>query len=261
MASYPFYNPAPVFMDQFGLKPSAGGFLYFYDKGTTTPRNTWSDSGLTILNTNPVPLDSSGRANVNIWCDGEYTVVQKDAANVVIATRDFNNGATGGFVIPQPLVAGTFLGTDGSIGIWDSIRQMPDPTGSDGKVPVATGGTYVLQSFPTIPTQPVVTDNSLQIGNIKQQWGAGSVPATGGAAISNVTINFPTAYLSPPSCQVSINRGSGVVPAGFIGCLGWSASTTQLTVYFDLNITQTGSQYNLVSPVPISWLAVGKVAT
>lgn len=260
MASYRLFNPAPVFLDLLGLDPCAGGSLSFYDKGTTTPRNTWSDSGLTILNPNPVPLDSSGRANMNIWLDGAYSITLRDAANVVIWTRDVDSGVAAGLTIP-PLVSGQFLTNDGSILQWNSVRQLPDPTGSDGKVPVATGGNYVLQSFPTIPAQPVVTDNSIQIGNIKDQWGNGSIPATGGAAISSVVINFPTPYLTVPNCSVNINRSSGVVAAGFIGCLGYTASTTQLTVFFDLNITQTGSSYNLVSPVPITWRAVGKVAT
>lgn len=254
-----FYDPNPVYFDLLSNQPVAGGFLQFYEIGTTTPKLTWSDQGLTIPNANPVPLDSSGRANVNIWLSGSYSVRLTNSLGAVIWTRDVSDGSTGQAVIP-PMEAGKFLTNDGSVYLWGDVLQLPDPTGSDGKVPVASGGVYVLQSFPTYPTVPVVTDNSVKTGNILHQWGFGSIPASG-TKVATVTINFPTAYVANPYCTVGINRGSGVVAAGFIGCLGWTASTTQLTIAWDLNIVQTGSEYNLTSPIPIQWSAIGKVAS
>lgn len=259
MASYRFYDPAPVFLDVLGLEPCAGGNLSFYDIGTTVPRGTWSDSDATIPNPNPVPLDSSGRANMNIWLSGAYSVVLRDSTGVVVWTRDVDSGVEDGLTIP-PLSSGLFLSNDGSNLLWDSVRQLPDPSGSDGKVPVAAGDTYVLQSFPTIPSQPVVTDNSIKIGNILDQWGTGTIPASG-TKVATTVITFPTPYISPPNAQVGVAQGSGVVAAGFIGCVGWTTSTTQLTVAWDLNVPDNGSQFNLVSPIPITWRAVGKVAS
>jgi hypothetical protein len=256
--SSPFYDPAPVFLDNNG-DPVAGGFLAFYEKGTTTPKLTWSDEALTIPNPNPVPLDSAGRPNNNIWIKGSYSVRLTNNLGAMVWTRDINDGSSGQTAIP-PLESGKFLSNDGSTLLWDAILQLPDPTGSDGKVPVANGGVYVLQSFPTYPTVPVVTDNSVKTGNILHQWGAGSIPASG-TKVATTTINFPAAYVANPYCTVGINRGSGVVAAGFIGCLGWTASTTQLTISWDLNIVQTGSEYNLTSPIPIQWSAIGKVAS
>lgn len=52
-------DPHPQFIDGTG-KPLAGGFLYTYQAGTTTPLNTYVDSTGTIQNTNPIPLDSTG---------------------------------------------------------------------------------------------------------------------------------------------------------------------------------------------------------
>lgn len=259
MASFRFYDPAPVNMNLLATFPAAGGSLAFYEIGTTTPKNTWSDRDLTILNTNPVALDSSGRANVNIWLDGAYSVTLRDSNNVVIWTRDVDSGVEDGLSIP-PLVANQWLTNDGSSLQWGTFFQLPDPTGSDGKIPVASGGGYVLQAQQTIPTQPVVTDNSIKIGNILDQWGTGSIAASG-TQLASTTITFPTPYIVPPNATVSIAKGSGVVTAGFIGCLGWTTSITAITVYWDLNITQVGSQYNLVTPIPLTWRAVGKVAS
>ncbi len=259
-----FYDPNPVYFDTLSNQPVAGGFLQFYDQGTTNPRMTWSDQGLTIPNTNPVPLDSSGRANVNIWLSGSYTVRLTDILGAVIWTRDVNDGSVGNNVFPT-LEAGKFLTNDGSVVLWADIIQLPDPTGSDGKMVVASGGGYVLQAQPTAPVSPiVVTDTSVKyVGTssvILEQWGAGSIPASGSKVASTV-ITFPAAYVTPPTASVGIARGSGVVAAGFIGCLGWTTSTTQLTINWDLNIANNGTEYNLTSPIPVTWRAIGKVAS
>jgi len=46
--------------------PAAGHLLYFYEAGSSTPKDTYSDVDLAIghANTNPVELDASGRAVV-----------------------------------------------------------------------------------------------------------------------------------------------------------------------------------------------------
>ncbi len=59
-------NAQQQFCDSNGV-PLASGSVYFYEPGTTTPKNTWADQDLTTLNTNPVVLDSAGRAT--IWGD------------------------------------------------------------------------------------------------------------------------------------------------------------------------------------------------
>lgn len=260
MSAFRFYNPAPVFLDLLGLEPVAGGFLYFYDKGTTTPRLTWSDQGLSIPNTNPVALDSSGRSNTNIWLDGEYTVVLKSATNLTIWTRDVASGVADSLAIPTPLPSGQWLTNDGTNLLWGTFFMLPDPTGSDGFTVTASGGGYVLTApAAASPNIPVVTSNSVKTGTILDQWGTGTIPASG-TQVATATINFPTPYATTPVVTVGINRGSGVVAAGFIGCLGWTASTTGIAVAWDLNITQSGSQYNLVAPIPISWRAIGTVA-
>jgi hypothetical protein len=57
--------PAPKFvgLDNSG-NPISGGKLCAYSAGTTTPLATYTDSALSVANTNPVILDSAGRATV-----------------------------------------------------------------------------------------------------------------------------------------------------------------------------------------------------
>jgi hypothetical protein len=54
-------NGKQQFLDSNG-SPLAGGFVYHYVPGTTTPSPTYVDPGLTVLNTNPIILDAAGRA-------------------------------------------------------------------------------------------------------------------------------------------------------------------------------------------------------
>lgn len=67
--------------------PLNGGKLYTYSAGTTTPKATYTDNTGSTANSNPIILDSSGRAS--IWLDsGAYKFVLKDSADVTIETKD-----------------------------------------------------------------------------------------------------------------------------------------------------------------------------
>lgn len=78
--------PAPQqYFDNNG-DPLAGGKVYFYEAGTTTPKNTYTDQGGATPNANPVILDSAGRAS--IWGTGSYKEVVKTSADVTISTKD-----------------------------------------------------------------------------------------------------------------------------------------------------------------------------
>jgi len=258
MAAYRFYNPAPVLMDLLGLQPCAGGSLAFYDLNTTTPRDTWSDSAQTILNTNPVLLDSSGRANTNIWLDGAYSVRLRDAAGQVVWTRDVNSGVTAGLVIPTPLPSGKYLTNDGSNLLWGDFFQLPDPTGSDGKIVVASDGGYVLQAQQTIPPAPVTADKSIRIGKLLDQWGTQTMPATN-AQSASMSFSFPTPYVEVPAIQILITKGGPVVSEGFTGTIKASPSATSVTVDWNTGVDDLRPGLRLTEAFQFSWRAVGKV--
>tara|TARA_R110000868_G_C10972546_1_gene770338 strand:- start:359 stop:1363 length:1005 start_codon:yes stop_codon:yes gene_type:complete len=79
-------NPVPQILDSNG-NPSGGAKVYFFEVGTTTPKNTYSDAGLSIANANPVVADSAGRLP-STFLDGNYKVVAKDSDGVTLWTRD-----------------------------------------------------------------------------------------------------------------------------------------------------------------------------
>lgn len=76
--------PLIQFFGSDGTTPNALGKVYFYQAGTSTPKNTYDQDGAT--NANPVILDPAGRAD--IWINGSYKVVVKTADDVTISTTD-----------------------------------------------------------------------------------------------------------------------------------------------------------------------------
>ena len=77
------------FFDNSGV-PLAGGLLYSYEAGTTTPAPTYTTSQGNIANTNPIVLDAAGRPPSEIWLEGgiQYKLVLKTSAGVLLWTMD-----------------------------------------------------------------------------------------------------------------------------------------------------------------------------
>lgn len=67
--------------------PLAGGSVEFLEAGSSTPKDTFKDLAGTILNTNPVILDTRGEAEIRLG-DGLYKVIVKDSAGVIQHTID-----------------------------------------------------------------------------------------------------------------------------------------------------------------------------
>ena len=67
--------------------PLAGGKLYSYEAGTTTPKATYTDRGALTANANPVILDANGEADVWIG-SGYFKFVLKDSNDVTQWTKD-----------------------------------------------------------------------------------------------------------------------------------------------------------------------------
>lgn len=66
-----------------GGAPLAGGFVYTYVPGTTTPKTTFVDSGQTVPNTNPIQLNANGQGT--IWGpSGSYRQVVTDSVGNTI---------------------------------------------------------------------------------------------------------------------------------------------------------------------------------
>lgn len=74
--------------------PYTSAKAYFYETGTTTAKNTYSNAGLSSANTNPVVADSNGRFGDIYLIAGRYKVVYTTSADVTIDTLDPVDGTS-----------------------------------------------------------------------------------------------------------------------------------------------------------------------
>lgn len=77
------------FLDDSG-DPLAGGLVYAYIAGTTTPKTTYTDSTGNTQNAYPIELDAAGRPPSEIWVESTSSTkfVIADSEDVVIRTYD-----------------------------------------------------------------------------------------------------------------------------------------------------------------------------
>jgi hypothetical protein len=148
--------------------PLAGGTVEFYIPGTTTMKDTYQDSQQVVLNSNPVVLDSAGRAI--IFGSGSYRqVVKDDLGNIVWDTTTgepnagivSSGGTSGGTANAQTLSAGTFEGTDGA------TIQFTAGISNTGPTTLSVGGgspIAVLKNGPSGPVQ--LASGDIVAGNI-----------------------------------------------------------------------------------------------
>lgn len=87
--------------------PMVGGGVQVYLAGTVTPSNTWQNSDLSTLNTNPIVLDSRGECVM--WLDSAltYKFVVSNSLGVEQFTVDNVSGATNSGAVISFIQAGT----------------------------------------------------------------------------------------------------------------------------------------------------------
>lgn len=160
----------------------AGGKVYTYEAGTSTPLATYQDLGGLVANTNPVVLNSAGRANIRLTNAVQYKIILKDADGNTIATQDnvvvgVDPAAT--TTIYEVLV--NYAETPGAQG-WMGGEHFKRPVsfpvdfdGSGGSVITNPGSDYVIS----------VQKNSVEVGTITfDTSGTPTFETTGGATVS-----------------------------------------------------------------------------
>lgn len=268
MAAYQFFNPAPVFFDLLGDDKAAAGSLTFYERGTATPKDTWNSPEQSTLNANPITLDGSGRSPVPIFLDGEYTVACRDSVGAVIWTRDVVPEVSAGTGIPA--LSPGFLTNDGANLLWQDILLLPDPTGNDGKMLVATGSGYTLQPVPEPepPTEPeiVITETvtggtftagtSASTTKFYEEWGTGTLPANPGGTTSQVNIPFANTFKTGTKVRITLTPRT-VQPGGpVVMYLNGEATLSGFTAVGDV-AEGTNASNKMSVATDFDWRAVG----
>ena len=206
------------FLTNTGL-PLAGGLLYTYQAGSSTPLTTYTTINGTIANTNPIVLGTDGRLPSELWLTYGYfyKFVLQDANSNLIASYDNIYGILG----TVPATSSAF--TTGMILLW---------SGSTGSIP---SGFYLCNGSNGTP--------DLRDRFIVGAGGSYTVAQTGGSADSIVVSHNHTATststVTDPGHNHSFNvsnGGSGPVFTQYIGAGGaqqansTTTSTTGITV-------------------------------
>jgi microcystin-dependent protein len=215
--------------------PLAGGYLYTYQAGSTTPVNTYTDNGGTIANTNPIQLGTDGRPPAEIWLTYgvNYKFVLADSTNAVIQTYDNLYGiigvqATSGATIPAGLIS-LWSGSIGSIpsgwNLCDGSNGTPNLTdrfivgaGSTYAVNGAGGATSVTLTTNNMPahthTATVTDPGHTHTSNAQQQNTSNQLAGGGGltTASATATINSATTGISVTNSSTGSGTSFSIVP-------------------------------------------------
>lgn len=262
-------NGEQQFIDNNG-SPLASGTVTFYVPGTTTLKNTWSNSSQTILNTNPVVLDSGGRAV--IYGSGAYRQVVKDQNGNVIwdqLTSDTSSasnlgwGATSsGTANTQTISSGTFTGVDGQtlyfLAGYTNTGAMTlnvNGTGATGVLKDGQGGPVFLTGGEVVAGAIIGVTYSVATGQFhlntnNNQWSPGQI---GQFAMSTC----PSGWVAADGSAVSRT----VTYGGLFAALGTTWGTGDGSTTFNLpdlrGVFLRGTGTNANSTVVAAGGAVG----
>lgn len=166
-----FTLPKQQIVDTIG-RPVSGAKAYFYAPSTTTPKNVYSDAGLTTPHAHPVVADSYGRLPVIYFGSGQYKVVLTTSADVAIYTADNIDPSISSGLSSLPIAQGGTGATSAAV----ALANLGGATASDV--------TDLAAEVASVAASSVI------VGEVRQ-FGFTSVPSLwlecNGAAISRTT--------------------------------------------------------------------------
>ena len=131
--------------------PLAGGKIYTYQAGSSTPLATYTDNTGSVANANPIILGTDGRPSTEIWLTYgyNYKFILKDANDVPIQTYDNLYGIIGvAATSTSPFTSGMIMLWSGSIGSIPSGWYLCDGTNGTpdlrDRFVVGSGNTYAV---------------------------------------------------------------------------------------------------------------------
>lgn len=225
-----FAGAGSQFFDNSGV-PLAGGLIYTYLAGTTTPLVSYTSSTGLTAHPNPIVLDSAGRIN-EVWIpEGTNSkFVLQTSTNVLIGTYDslfpiaslpvsIYNGGTGATTAEGARInlgLGTFLVPTGSIVMWPSSVIPSDWKLCNGD---ALSRTTFATLFSLIGTTFGVGDGTttFNLPNYKDRMPYGAdtyaIGATGGSANAVLVSHTHTATsnVTDPGHTHAFTTGNGNV--------------------------------------------------
>ena len=209
-------------------QPYASGTVTFYSNFPTCSilKNTWSNSGQTVLNTNPVVLDSAGRAT--IFGSGTYCQVLKDSNGNTIWTKETGDATStsslgwgsvsGGTANAQTVTVTGFSSTNGQ-----TFYFVAGATNSGALTLSVNGGSPISVVKTTTSGTAILTGTEVVTGNV---IGVTYYSTTGQFQLITNNINVAT----PPGQVATYAMTS--CPAGWLNANGAAVSRTTYSILF-----------------------------
>jgi hypothetical protein len=219
--------------------PHIAAKAYFYETGTTTPKATYSDAGLTSVNANPVVADANGRFGDIYLVAGRYKVVLTTSADVAIDTLDPVDGTSQIIsVASAPATAYPFLRyhntTDGNVYRRNAANSAWILEGAvDSLINAANVSEVLTGTDATKAVTPDALAGLWQRGTDLASASTISLPATGGGVF---TVTGTTTVAG-----ISTGSGGRRVSLRFAGALQLTHNGTSFSLPGGVNIvTQAG---------------------
>jgi hypothetical protein len=186
-------NGKQQYLDANG-KPLAGGKVYYYIPSTTTLKNTYQDLYLTILNTNPIVLDSAGECIA--WGAGAYRQVVYDVnGNIIWDQNTFGVSPAGANFISQEEIQTATQGQ--TVFTLTTITYTP---GINSLVVFVNGSKQLVgTNYTETASNQVTFTSGLNVGDVVDFYA--SLPASAQNMSNAVTV----AYTPPFTGSVATN--------------------------------------------------------
>lgn len=235
----PLGTPYSYFADANGV-PLAGGKIYTYQAGTTTPLATYTDAGGLTPAANPVILDSAGRAT--IWLSGTYKIVVKDSLNNTLVTTDNitalgNSGDMMKATYDQAAINEQLVGLTAVQTLTN--KSLTAPTLSS---PLADKITFSSTSG-IIGT---VTNDNAAAGSVGEYINSNVVSGSPVALVTATAKTVTSISLTAGDWDLSGNICFGGAPTGFTYCLGGISTTTNVLPDSSIIASSAPNPFNLV---------------
>lgn len=211
-------------------KPLSGGYIYTYTAGTSSPLNTFTDSAASIPNTNPIVLDSAGRATVWLSGTAAYKFIVTDATGVTQYTTDGVYSSTaylplsGGTLTGSLLITNT-VGDLGGAGNQFRDLYLSNSAKMNGTTFVDSGRNAALNNV-TMSGALLTTGTSVATTTL--------VPVDGLATIGTVASPYPKIYATQLNVAGTTNLTGDILPAvdgsTNIGSSAFKFSTVQAMI-------------------------------
>jgi len=271
------------FFDSNGI-PLAGGKLYTYAAGTSTPAVTYTSSAgaLGAQNANPIILDSAGRVVAQVWLENNssYKFTLATSADVTLWTKDnvpgifadtvlnaadfeydppFIGAVTSGYTVEDKLSQYVSVEDFGAVGdgVTNDTVAIQAALNSGAASVQLTGKTYVVNGTLTIPPGVTLIGNSVA----SEYFPTGPGSTTVGSCLSKLSTGTagPIVILQSSSGIANLylkhskvnGATTGIVQVGLAGANAvYNSNINNVSIYGlpTTDITGTNTCYGIYYP-------------